>query len=61
MSLALLKLASPKNLLKLATAWEETEELTGKSIARFKERMFALDPVTEWEINDLLDSQGPDL
>ena len=26
MSLALLKLASPKNLLRLATAYEETEE-----------------------------------
>ena len=31
MSLALLKLASPKNLLRLATAYEETEELTERT------------------------------
>ena len=55
MSLALLKLASPKNLLKLATAYEETEELTERALA-FKERV-ALDPA-EWEINDLLTAKA---
>ena len=55
MSLALLKLASPKNLLRLATAYEETNDLTGRA-ARFRERMFGK-PVTEWKMDDLLEAK----
>ena len=46
MSLALLKLASPKNLLKLATAYEETEEFTGAAV-KFRDRMADKSPA-EW-------------